>query len=488
MRFIFLLVVVLLSAHARAQVPQAFLVQNSGWMEPFYLDSSSRLKPLVREVVKASAEKSPQIMLASFNQSAAATNNQSPRSVYIGAPTERAVVDALAQITLSEKSRKPVSYYDTDFFEMIEKTVGQFFQQKPGIIWVFTNNKNSPGNDQNTKARNRDYYQFLHTDKSITQVLAFPVPMPVQGKLYSANALMVYAIAYGEAASIELSQIIASGRVDKVLGGAAARVKPLNQNIVAFYPTAAKQGAGVRVQQTKDGQLVFTFEGGRKAVTAEFSGQFKGLVHPYEIASANLSATLNTDKQSVEINAQPAQLTRIRPGVASSEVNLSFAVPALPGYFSPDVLLKEGVSQRAELKVVLANQTLALTPTFANEMRALFPEDPLMEIFSSAPMPRESTTTVPVTIFVLHPTWPLITALIASCVALFGGLWLLTSMLRTPEYLLLVDGATRKVRMKTNSRYAVTDMQGNAVATLTRGRFGKPSLSEIAPGHSVTLK
>lgn len=488
MRLLIAFILSFCASALHAEVPQAFLVQNSGWMEPFYLDPQSRIKPIVREVAKAAAEKSTQIMVASFNQSLAATNNQSPKSVYIGAPNDRAVADAVARITLDEKTARPVSYYDTDFFEMIEKTVGQFFQQKPGILWVFTNNKNSPGNDQNTRARNRDYYQFLHTDKAITQVLAFPVPMRVQGKLFSANALMVYAIAYGETAALELSQIVASGRIDKVLGTTPARVKPLNQNIVAFYPTAAKQGADVKVQQTTDGQLVFTFDGGKKPVTAEFSGQWKGLVHPYEIASAQLSAALNTDKERVDINAQPALLTRIRPGAASSEVNLSFSVPALPGYFSPDVLFKEGVSQRAELAVTLSNQRLALTPNFSEEMKALFPEDPLLEIFSSAPMPQQSVTKIPVTIFVLHPTWPLITAMVAGVALLFGGFWLLGSLLRTPEYALLVDGATRKVRMKANSSYQVTDVQGNVVATLRRGWLGKPKISDIAPAHSVTLK
>ena len=32
---------------------QAFLVQNSGWMEPFYVDSTSQFKPLVAAVAAA---------------------------------------------------------------------------------------------------------------------------------------------------------------------------------------------------------------------------------------------------------------------------------------------------------------------------------------------------------------------------------------------------------------------------------------------------
>ena len=485
---VFFLYAWLAGGHAHAEVPQAFMLQNSGWMEPFYLDPNSRIKAVAKSTIEAAAVGNTQIMVASFNQSVVATGNDSPRSFYVGVPATREVADALGKITLTQKTLRPVSYYDTDFFEMIEKTVAQFFQAKPGIIWVFTNNKNSPGNDQNTVARNRDYYQFLHADKSITAVLAFPIPMPVQGKSYRANALMVYAIAYGETAARELAGIIASGRIEKVLGRVPARVKPLNQNIVAFYPTAAKQGADVKVQQTSAGGLVFQFDGGKQPVTAEFSGHFRGLVYPYEISSASLGATLSTETQSVAINAEPATVKRILPGAASAPLHLSFTVPALPSYFSPQVLMKEGLSQQAELTVTLSNQVLALTPNFTAEMKSLFPEDPLLEIFSTAPHPQQSVTKIPVTIFVLHPTWPLIAAMVAACLLLFGGGWLASAMLRTPEYRVLVNGATRKIRMRPNSQYPVTDVDGKVVTTLSRGWFGGPKIGDTLPGYTVTLK
>ena len=40
------------SVHA-AGIQQAFLVQNSGWMEPFYTDQQSQLKALVGAVAQA---------------------------------------------------------------------------------------------------------------------------------------------------------------------------------------------------------------------------------------------------------------------------------------------------------------------------------------------------------------------------------------------------------------------------------------------------
>ena len=49
-------------AHA---VPQVFLVQNSGWMEPFYADPASQFKPLVAELVNAVVTSGDQVVLAS---------------------------------------------------------------------------------------------------------------------------------------------------------------------------------------------------------------------------------------------------------------------------------------------------------------------------------------------------------------------------------------------------------------------------------------
>ena len=70
-RFRHLLVCFLLScAAAGAQaVSQVFLVQNSGWMDPFFSDPTSQYKPLVTELVMSVTQPGDLMVLAAFNQS-----------------------------------------------------------------------------------------------------------------------------------------------------------------------------------------------------------------------------------------------------------------------------------------------------------------------------------------------------------------------------------------------------------------------------------
>src|SRR5687767_12134091 len=67
-----------------AAVPQAFLVQNSGWMEPFYADPRSPFLTLIDAVVAAVAQPQEVVTIAAFNQ--AVPGNPSPAVVYAGPP------------------------------------------------------------------------------------------------------------------------------------------------------------------------------------------------------------------------------------------------------------------------------------------------------------------------------------------------------------------------------------------------------------------
>jgi hypothetical protein len=52
---------------------------------------------------------------------------------------------------------------------------------KAGLVWLVTNNRNSPNNDQATAQRNREFYALIHRGAAIDKALAFPLRMPVQG-------------------------------------------------------------------------------------------------------------------------------------------------------------------------------------------------------------------------------------------------------------------------------------------------------------------
>ena len=49
-------------------IPHVVLVQNSGWMEPFYSDPQSAFKPLVTELVSSVVQPGDALVLAAFNQ------------------------------------------------------------------------------------------------------------------------------------------------------------------------------------------------------------------------------------------------------------------------------------------------------------------------------------------------------------------------------------------------------------------------------------
>src|SRR5699024_2477274 len=98
------------------------------------------------------------------------------------------------------------AYADTDFKEAVIATITGPFEKKSGIIWIFTNNKNSPNNDEATTERNKEFYELIHLDPAINKVVAFPLKMPVHGQHFNASGLMVYALAYGSAAESELNQ------------------------------------------------------------------------------------------------------------------------------------------------------------------------------------------------------------------------------------------------------------------------------------------
>ena len=51
---------------------------------------------------------------------------------------------------------------DTDLGEALGAAIDTALAGKPGLIWLFTNNRNSPNNDQATARRNREFYERIH--------------------------------------------------------------------------------------------------------------------------------------------------------------------------------------------------------------------------------------------------------------------------------------------------------------------------------------
>jgi hypothetical protein len=230
------------------------LVQNSGWMEPFYSDPASAFKPLVTELVSNVVQPGDALVLAAFNQSLPGA--PSPRGAAVRAGRCR-TVHAHVQAALSglETARKPggQALADTDLGEAVDAALNQVLGGKPGLVWLVTNNRNSPNNDQATSARNREFYALIHRGAAIDKALAFPLRMPVQGAHYSANGLMVYVFAAGKRGRARARRLLASGRVQRVITEPPARLKPLDRDTVRLVPRRVEGAPGVSLAMDAGG-------------------------------------------------------------------------------------------------------------------------------------------------------------------------------------------------------------------------------------------
>jgi len=461
---------------------QAFLVQNSGWMDPFYNDAGSQLKPLVLRVIEQATSGQDTIFVAAFNDEDEA--NQSPDLLYQG--NASGLPDAvLSNLTIAKK--KSGAWADTDLNEAIKETVEDFFQQKPGIIWIFTNNRNSPGNDPETVKRNLEFYNLLHNSPYIERTIAFPVKMRLQGKRYGTSGMMVYALAYGKSAGQELADLTASGRL-KVFREAPARLKPLDQDAVLILPGDVKS-KGIEVSVAQDGRtLVFKFSAKAKPDTIVLGARIRNLFYPYRIDTAAIAASYSdAGGRPLNIVIDPPTLSSVAPG-AEVEIGMQIQVPleGVPSVWSPESIAAMGdlVTVPAVIKLQLQNQKLSIDSAFEATLAQIFPGDPLSQVFRPSDQVRSSEQTIPVIFHIQYPMTPFLVVVIGA-LALVAVMVLLLTALRNPRaYVFNVEGENRTFRLKALQSVSVRDGRGESIGTVSRPLFGRPSCS-AAEGRSI---
>lgn len=476
------------STPALAKTAQVFLIQNSGWMEPFYVDPRSEFKPLARALIQTVVRPGDDLIVAAFNQSV--RMHRSPQLMYRG--TEPAA--AAAAVTSIEPARKPGSnaYADTDFKEAITVIVAEHLKAAPAVIWILTNNRNSPGNDQDTAARNREFYELLHLEPSVVRTLVYPLAMPVQGRLYSARGLMVYALAYGEEAEVTLKQLLAQGVLAKIFTEPPARLKPLDRESVIFIPRGATAAGKVRASLGQDGKtLVLDVDASASPAMAEIQGAFRNEFFPYEIRGASISARLVAGEWSGELAVTPAQLDQpLAPG-AEARVAVQLPLPAaqMPSAWSASALARMGTEYviNATLHVSLGDQQLQVADSFHRRIGEIFPGDPLPAVFKPSDNARASAAVIPVQIRVAYPLYPLL--VVAGAVLALVGLALVAALLlaRERRYEVLINGRSRKVVLKALRSVELKSAEGEHIATLKRG-LGAPAVAWKASGIEVRVK
>lgn len=469
-----------------AGIQQAFLVQNSGWMEPFYTDPASQLKALVAAVANAATRPEDEVFTLAFSQSKG--NHVSP-SLLASGKGAADLARHLDPLTVARKSPGG-AMADTDFKEAISKTITGPFKAAPGIIWIFTNNKNSPDNDAQTAERNRDFYRLLHLEPSITKTLAFPLKMPVQGKQYAARGLMVYALAYGKPASDALDQIMAEGRLARVLTRAPARLKPVDHDAVRIVPEAIKNATNMRASLGADQRtLVLDVEAAGLVPAVTLQAQLENLFYPYVIRRAGVEASLADAAGRTPVRVEPAVVEGLQPG-AKQPVEVSFTLPMaqVPSAWSAQALGAMGKQVLLPLTVEmgLREQQLALSEGFITDMRDLFPGDPISEVFTPPDSVRASQVRVPLLVRIQYPLAPLL-AIMGALLLLVGGMTAIALVSRkSRRYEVVIDGNKRHVVLKPFATLPLQDGEGRPVGVLKRG-LGRPQVLSVTEGHTLSL-
>ncbi|MFC5461426.1 hypothetical protein [Massilia niabensis] len=473
---------------AYAATPHVFLVQNSGWMEPFYSDPQSPFKPLVTELALAVAQPGDSLVLAAFNQSQ--PNAPSPRalvSAKVGKGTRAEVTEALAGL---DTARKPGgALADTDLGEAVGAAMRQALGGKDGIVWLVTNNRNSPNNDQATAQRNREFYQLIHSGGAIRTALAFPLRMQVQGQHYRANGLMIYAFAIGAEGKAALDRLLASGSVRRVITEPPARLKPLDRDTVRLVPRKVEDAPGVSFAIGANGALRANIAPNATSPTAKIAWHLENTMYPYTIVSATLSARSKLGGENRPVTLGSTRVNLLSPGkpvpLAST---LQLPTAQLPGKWSMEAFKSAGSAYvlPGAIEVHLADQRLALSQGFRERMAELFPGDPLPEIFTPPSTIQASTAVLPLDVRVHYGSGPLFAAGGALLALLALGAAGAYAWMRPRKALVTVEDETRTMHSRAGAIQPIYDKAGNEVARLKTTLFGH-QLIDLREGAQVRL-
>lgn len=465
----------------------AFLLQNSGWMEPFYQDPKSQLKPLVNTVIQTVTTADDQIVFSTFNQSNAL--QQSPQILFQGKGQSN-LKTLLGEQQVAYKSDS--AYADTDFSEAVAATITGPFSRQSGIIWVFTNNKNSPNNDIETVERNKEFYQLVHDFSGINKVLAFPLKMPVEGEHFNASGLMVYAFAFGAAAEQDLNRLIESGQVGKVFTQQPALLKPLDKEPIRLIARGIDNSTTIQASSAADGKtLYFDLEPKNAIPKIRLNADLKNNFYPYNIAASNIQAklVLADGKQAAVKISQSAVNLRIKENTPLSfDVPIPSEVVVSPWSFAVFKAMGKRVVIPAQINVTFYNQKLTLSEQFKDNLHTLFPDDPLSDVFVAPSKIQSSTATIPVQFRLQYPIWPIIVMGIAGCLGLILLFWLLMLLSKAKRYEVIVNGVKKQtVQLKAFSSINIYSDNSTVLAVVKKG-LADPKVQVMDKHSSVTLR
>jgi hypothetical protein len=470
-----------------------FLVQNSGWMEPFFADPASQYKPLVTELVMAVARPGDLMVLASFNQGQPGA--PSPKTLFSATvigdfkALRGSVKGALKNLEVGRKANG-TTFADTDLNEAVRAAIDGALGKKPSLVWLFTNNKNSPNNDPATAKRNSEFYELIHRGQDIRKALAFPLQMPVKSKLFRANGLMVYVFGVHEQGDRDLDALVQSEAIQKIITEPPARLKPLDADTVSLHPKVVIESPGVSFSMHRSGVLLADVNADAKTPVAKVEWALENKIYPYTIAQAKVVAGSLIAGERNPITVDKTVVTALQPGKQTP----LFSTLQLPVAQMPDTWSLKAISTAGrafvlpgKLELELTAQRLELSSQFRERMEQLFPGDPLPDLFIPPTEAKGSKISLPIQVRVNFGVMPLAALLAATAAAILAIVGVLLFATKARPVKLVVEGQPRTVLIKAGRVYPIHDSNGRKVAELKAQPFGKVRLTDIREGAQVRL-
>jgi hypothetical protein len=168
---------------------------------------------------------------------------------------------------------------------------------------------------------------------------------------------------------------------------------------------------------------------------------------------------------------------------------LQLPVAKLPGKWSMEALKSAGSAYvlPGRIELHLAGQRLVLSQAFRERMAALFPGDPLPEIFTPPAEIQASTAVLPLEVRVHYGSGPLLALIggaLAVLAALGGAAW---AYGRPRRVQLTVEDELRTMHTRAGATQPIYDKAGKQVASLKTTLFGH-RLIDLREGAQVRLE
>ena len=472
------------TAPAPATTPpirQVYLVQDSGWMEPFYADPRAPFRPLVGALVAQSRLSNVPVTVAAFDQNGQAPGRPSPLVLFAGPYQASAVDGALAAL---QPPRKPSgAFLDTDFAGAFRAARARLLDGGQGVVWIVTNNKNSPNNSADVRRNTQRFYADLANDAQVTRISGFLVRMPAQGRVFTERGLVVYGVAVGEDAARALDLITSAAsplRQGLFRANPPLRLKPLTRQALTLRIDGSRAEGGASAY-TDRGVLVVRGVREGRAGRLHLTGAVRNALYPYRIEQARLTPVWTRfgkgDGAAAQAAITPDTLHDLSgAGDAEQRVTLDLVLPPLRAH---DLLQGEAAADGV-LEVRLSDVRLGFDPAFLARAQGVFGGDVLSaavgapgalpDLFYRGREVREATTRLPVRMIVEFAAWPL--WLIGGAIALMlaAGGWAWSRMGRPRRFTSRLLG--REVVLR-RAREVLPDADGRRVE-ITRRLFGAP--------------